>query len=115
MGKIYSTDLICVEFKGAMDDDLNLNEGSSEWGFAISQEGRSAFVPIGTKVEMEKEILKRKDNLPWLILDALRLSIDEVASELLCLLLDGNEGMIINGQVFDQDEVEQALGMSPGF
>ena len=111
MGGIFSIDPVHVEFKGSIDDGLSSCLDSDGWGFAIWQDGRSAYIPVGTRDELERDILKRHDNLPWLVLDALRQSSDEMSEDFINFLLDSSEGEIINGQAFISEKVKEAFLM----
>ena len=110
MGKIKSSELVNITFKGDVSDDLCMLENKGSWGFAMVFEDMSAYVSIGSKLEMEKEIIKHDDSPLLLVVDAIMNSTDEAVESMFATACSEAEGgMVINGVHFDQDEIEEAI------
>jgi len=102
-------DAVRVQFKADVTDLFDISLVTPGWGFSISEGDRSAFVPIGTLDEIEKYLHKRDDSLVKLVIDSIRNGDTEnvVAQELLYEVLDGDEGIVINGELVSQVEIEE--------
>lgn len=107
-------EIVRVQFKADVTDLFDLSSVTQGWGFSISEGDRCAFVPIGTKEDMEKHLRNRDDSLAKLVIDAIRDATTEnvVAQDLLEDALDSDEGMEINGEVVEPDALDEAKGLN---
>ena len=100
--------IVSVDFKGDVTDSLMLSNDTLGWGFAIHNEVRSAFIAIGDKREMDRDIIRRDYSLPMLVLDAVRCSFDEIANDFIELAFLEETGILINGRHFSHKELVAA-------
>lgn len=107
---ILDPDSVRVQFKGDVGDDLFPNDGAG-WGFAMRQGNKSAFVVVGTRDEMEEAIDHREDDMVLLVMDAVKDSDDEMASDMLEEVLAGVP-LYINGIPFSEAEIAHTMAQA---
>jgi len=113
----WKKNVVSIDFKSGVDKEFNPQKDG--WGFSITDtDGRSAFVEIGTRNELEKEIFDHDNSLLCLVLDAVQNgtggSLNELAIEILDDAIAIDEGIIIQEKLIINLnlEVEKARGIS---
>jgi len=93
-----------VNFKAGMYDDLSIDE-SQGWGFSIEREGCACFLEVGSKEEMEKEIMEAGDSVLGMVFNRMKKTENPEAQEMWEVVLDG-ESLTINGKLVDSEEID---------
>lgn len=104
-------ELVHVQFKGDVTEDLVFDEDRKTWGFSISRDERTAFVEIGSRKVFE-QFIDRFDESPLsVVIYAIQQGEDELASVLLDEIRDEEMGLIFNGEFVSNEDFLDALGV----
>lgn len=102
-------DVVVVQLMGVVSEDLTVCETDSNWGFAMFYDDQSAFVAVGNRDQMERDITQRNDSLLLLVVDAIMNGADEAAQEMLEAAIGEQGGMIVNGERFMASDIDAAI------
>ncbi len=99
-----------IRFKGDVDEDLSMSDGTSGWGFAIKGiDGQTAYVEIGSKKDMSKDLAKRDDDPILLLVDAININGCDIAIEMLQQIMAEEMDIILNGELVTFSEIQESL------
>ena len=104
-------DFVQIQFKADLSESFYPTDNGHGWGFSIMRDERSAYVEIGNRKNVEKYFDQCEDNLLALALFFLLKTTDEIASELLDEIRDGEEGVVVNKEYFSNKKVQEAIGL----
>jgi len=111
MKKSEMDELVHIQFKGDLTENLDLDEDGKGWGFAIFRDERTAFVEIGSRKIFEQYIERYEDSPLTVAIYAIQQGDDEVASILLDEIRDEENGLVFNGDLVSNEKFLDIMGI----
>ncbi len=101
-------EMVKIQFCAPVSESFIPLEKNENWGFYITDGTEHAYVSAGDKKVVRKH-LNDNDSLFCLFFEAIRESENELANELLDIILDEKQPILLNGEEISHSEIQKDL------